>query len=56
MIPYHNPLSVLMLVKCYVQRHYDEESMAKREKTGRYVLLVKKPCFVTGGAEGEPSA
>ncbi|EHC35769.1 hypothetical protein LTSEADE_2821, partial [Salmonella enterica subsp. enterica serovar Adelaide str. A4-669] len=30
-------------------------TMTKREKTGRYVLLVKKPCFVTGGAEGEPS-
>lgn len=40
------PLSVLMLVRCYVQRHYDEESMTKREKTGRYVSLVKKPCFI----------
>ncbi len=29
-----------MLVRCYAQRHYDEE-----RKTGRYVLLVKKPLF-----------
>ncbi|KNN98097.1 hypothetical protein AEV29_22045, partial [Salmonella enterica subsp. enterica serovar Johannesburg] len=35
MIAYHNHLTVLMLVRCYVQRHYDEESMTKREKTGR---------------------
>lgn len=28
------------------KRHYDEESMTKREKSGRYVSLVKKPCFI----------
>ncbi len=33
LIAYHNPLSVLMLVRCYVQRHCDEYGEKNRRGT-----------------------
>lgn len=45
LIAYHNPLSVLMLVRCYVQRHYDEERKDRQVRvTGKEALFCDWRC------------